>query len=237
MLVIATNDTPVYKFFRKIYQAYMNSNPDIKVFFVYGAGADIDKQEYDLVYDDIIEKYDPSMILKSLRAMAYINDNYNYDYFIRTNLTTVWDFDRLLSRLTTLPLENCLAGTTRKCRYRDIVSPDYISGIDLIVNQPMISSIVDHSESIVNWNLPEDWAMFKYFSEVYKAPLHRAPRPTAHIMENFTEADPIKILKDIELARSLNKDHFRIKNNADRDTIDPFIAKMLCQQIYNITVD
>ena len=106
ILVLASDNSPIYQEFRKIYQRYLNECPDVKVLLVYGAGTLFERQEYDLVYDDIVENYYPGMITKTLRAMEHIDQTYDYDFLIRTNLSTFWDFTRLLKRFNNLLTTN-----------------------------------------------------------------------------------------------------------------------------------
>jgi hypothetical protein len=93
ILVLASNNTQIYRNGRKVWKAYMKVDPTIKVFFTYGK---ISSHEFledydigsDLIFDDIIESNDIS-IKKTVDAMKVINQLCSYDFFIRTNISTI----------------------------------------------------------------------------------------------------------------------------------------------------
>ncbi len=91
---LSPTDLPVYPFFKKVCEQYMFYANDIKFLFVYGSRTKFEPKEYDIIYDDIEETLaHPCMLKKTLRAYEYIDKNFSYDFLIRTNLNTVWDFD------------------------------------------------------------------------------------------------------------------------------------------------
>ena len=103
VLVLSSHLTPLVRNCRTVWQAYMNHSPDIKVFLVYGSSATFAPQSYDLVYPDIGETYSPGMLLKTVAAMEHIDATLSYDYFVRTNIGTFWNFTALLEHLDDLP--------------------------------------------------------------------------------------------------------------------------------------
>lgn len=230
ILVLASDNTPLYQEFRKVYQKYLDKNPEIKVFMVYGSGTTFEPQEYDLIYDDIEENYYPGMITKTLRAMEYIDANYTYDFFIRTNISTFWDLDLLLSRLEKQPLTKCFTGTIRNAYPNGVKSPDYIAGVNLVISRDMVKEMISNKELIISWDLPEDWAMSKFLSEVAGATMRPSLPGAIHFMDRFENDDRDVIMAEIELARKMKHDHFRIKNR-NRD-IDLTIAKVLLEEYY-----
>ena len=72
ILVLASNNNPIYKNCRKIWKAYMNIDPTIKVFFVYGRIFINDAlDDYDAESDILIdtpESY-PVYIKKTIEAI------------------------------------------------------------------------------------------------------------------------------------------------------------------------
>ena len=233
LLVLASNNSPVYKQFKKVYQSYLYENSNIKVLFVYGKCDLYHRMDYDLVFDDIEENYYPGMITKTIRAFEYINQNYTYDFLIRTNLSTFWDFERLVKRLDTLSTINCLTGTLRNCVYKVQKSPQYISGVDLILSSNLVEQLVNNQYEVCSWDLPEDWALSQFF--IYAGLLPTPSYPGAiHIIEKLSIFDKQTVLQEIELAKKKNHDHFRLKNK-NRD-IDIKIAKILLKEYYGKTL-
>ena len=112
VLILASNNNEIYRNCRKIWKKYMNVDPSIKVYFVYGK-LDDPLFDYDassdLVFNDVKEH--PYLnIEKTIKAMEYIDSHIEYDFFIRTNLSTFWNFYNLHLQLNDLPNENCYSG-------------------------------------------------------------------------------------------------------------------------------
>lgn len=234
ILVLASDNSPIYQEFRKIYQRYLNECPDVKVLLVYGAGTLFERQEYDLVYDDIVENYYPGMITKTLRAMEHIDQTYDYDFLIRTNLSTFWDFTNLLKRLEVLPSTNCIAGSRIWNTVKGVKSSEYIAGVNLVLSRDLVIDIIANASEVCSWNnIAEDQAISQYFTNngVLLQPHH----PTAcqrihHITSDTTDLIMVEVIK----AQKLNRDNFRLKNK-DRN-IDLIILQLLLKEYYDKTV-
>jgi len=115
ILILASNNNNIYKNCRKIWKAYMNVDPTIKVCFVYGKLPTNDiledfDEKSDFIFSDIKEEDFPFIIEKTIRAMQLIDAKLSYDFFIRTNLSTFWDFKKLHLHLNDLPTKNCYSG-------------------------------------------------------------------------------------------------------------------------------
>lgn len=232
ILVLASDNNYLYKQFREVYKQYLNSHSDIKVFLVYGNNVDFKQQEHDLVFD-VEENYYPGMITKTLLALDYVNKNYSYDYVIRTNLSTFWVFDKLLYRLSSLPKLNCFTGKGRSCTYKQVKSPIYISGVNLVISADLVDPIVDKADLVTSWDLPEDWALTKFYTEYMGLKPKFTSPASMHFMEKFLDTAPEPILLEIAEANKLNKDHFRVKNLKDRDAIDIAVMNLLLKEYYD----
>jgi hypothetical protein len=256
LLVLASEDVPIesvfqkaqkdawplYPFMKSVYEAYMFQHPDIKVLFVYGAGTTFAKQDYDLIYEDIPEKYYPGMLAKTMRAFEHIDSTYSYDYLIRTNLSTFWDFDRLVEHLNTLP-PSCISGTRILIKDKSL---DYVAGFDLLISSDIVKKILPFSNEIlqskVYLNL-EDIALnaaIKKYAEV-SMDSHFVPNTSSFIsmipssqeakngmLTEFSEQKYLSI-RDHQIANNLN--HFRIKTYTNR-SIDKQVLSRLLLDIY-----
>lgn len=229
ILVLASDNKLVYRKFRNILQQYIDWDPEVKILFVYGNSVGFTPREYDLIYD-IEENYYPGMITKTVEALQHINDTYDYDYLLRTNISTFWDLERFKKRLDRLPNIRCVTGSMRRCVYKNQKSPDYVSGVNLVMSRDMVDHILLNKHKVCSWDLPEDWSLSKIFLDHGIQPKHSVPNPI-HFMEKFTEVNEDAILREILEAQRLNHDHFRIKNK-DRDTVDIGIAKILLREYY-----
>ena len=234
ILVLASNNNEIYKNCRKIWKCYMNIDPTIKVYFVYGQLSeeltDYDS-ETDIIFNDIPECY-PVLIKKTIEAMKFIDAKVTYDYFIRTNLSTFWNFKNLHIHLDELPKNNCYSGDgPLKLGNTDLY---YLSGTDTIVTSEMIKAIINNNH-IIDYNLVEDAAMGLFFHYALGAPL--LPNRICF----FEDINSIKEneIVDNRIITAINnkKDHYRVKTlNNNREEIDLFIYYRLLYLIYNMVL-
>jgi hypothetical protein len=233
LLVLASDNTELYRQFKQVYEHYIDSNPNVKVLFVYGRDVSFDVKPYDLVYD-VEENYYPGMITKTVRAFEHINRSYDYDFLVRTNLSTFWDINRLCKRLNRLPTTQCASGTFRQCVYKGRRSPEYIAGVNLVVSRDVVQHFIDHQDRLIEWDLPEDWALSQLLLDDGIKLIQSRPG-AIHFMDKFTSFDEAKVLSEVAAAQQMNHDHFRIKNK-DRGNIDIQIANVLLREYYGQTI-
>ena len=234
ILVLASDNTVFYQECKRIYEVYMFAHPDIKVLFVYGAGTSFERKDYDLVYDDIPENYYPGMITKTLRAVEHIDNTYDYDYLIRTNLSTFWDFSRLLKRLENLPSTNCISGSRIWNTSKGITSAEYIAGVNLVLSRDLVKDIITNIDEVCSWsNIPEDLAISQHF--INKGVELHPHHPTAcQRIVHITQDNVDIIAEEIKKAQNLNRDNFRIKNK-DRK-FDLIVLDYLLKECYEKTL-
>lgn len=166
LLVIASNDDPNMVNLKDVWKQYMNLDPSVKVLFVY-ANKYIDLNDYDpncdIVLKDVVENYPKQMVEKNVLAMEYINSNLSYDYLIRTNLSTFWNFKTLHMYLDKLPETNCYAGWTW---YHEPVP--FVSGTSIILSKDMVDLVVKNIELIKPYynNIPDDVFFGVFFNQM-----------------------------------------------------------------------
>ena len=109
-LIIDSDGEPCYNENRRIMRTFMNSNTDIKTFFVRMNPDQTEtvRLEGDILFCRGTESFVPGILQKTLIAMEYCLANLSFDYIIRTNLSSFWDFKRLLTLYATLPKEMCV---------------------------------------------------------------------------------------------------------------------------------
>lgn len=237
ILILASNNNNIYKNCRKIWKKYMNLDPTIKVYFVYGQLPMNDvleefDEKSDFIFSDIKDNEFPVLIEKTIRAMQLVDETISYDFFIRTNLSTFWDFNKLHLHLNELPTNNCYSGDGPLPGYNS--TGYYLSGTDTIVTPDMISSIINNKHS-VDYKLVEDAAMGKYFHGILGAPMLPNRICFFEDIKSINEID--KIQNRIIDAINDNKDHYRVKTlHGNREEVDIYIYKKLLLNIYNINV-
>ena len=107
MLIISSDTERVYAEHRKIWSSYMNSNPYIECYFIqYREGPQgIEGNTFWLTGTESFS----GILTKTLDSLEYFLKN-DYDFIVRTNLSSVWNFNLLLKHLKTLPRENVYNG-------------------------------------------------------------------------------------------------------------------------------
>lgn len=237
LLVLASDGSTEYSEFRKIYEKYLDKHPNVKVLFTYGNSAKFEPKSYDLVFPEIEDVPTPGMMLKTLEAFKHINSNYEYDYIVRTNLSTFWDLHGLYERLSKAPAFNYYGGTFRR-RHNNLThqnSDEFVAGLDMILSKDLVGLILENKDIFAKSDLPEDVAFCENLVKLGVEPTRCVPRKI-HIFENdISDLSLNSVLNHIKTARSEGKDHFRIKNTSNpkyRHLTDPWISKILLQEYY-----
>ena len=230
ILILASNFKH-NKMYRDIWKNYMFRDPMFKVMFIYGK-TDNKLEDYNEDYD-IISKHIPEGlgISKVLEAFKIIEERFTYDYLIRTNLSTFWDFEKLHKHLDVLPKQNCYSGDGPLPNYNKYGY--YLSGVDTIVTPEMITSINNNNNDVDIRRNCEDQAMGLYFNGVLKGPM--LPTRICFFEDITCVNETDKICNRIDDAVKNDKTHYRVKNqNGNREELDKCVYKELLNKIYGI---
>lgn len=248
ILVLASRGIP-FDSFRVIWEKYCHNFPSVKTHFIYGQGEHENKFESDLIFENCPEEY-PVPICKTIEAFKFVEANYDYEFLLRTNLSTFWNIPRFLKNLEELPLTNYYAGDgPLKLKKSFYHSEEYFSGTDTVVNKKTITDSLnylkendDFSYFLENsnpWAIPEDKAMGMMFDKANPEKSSRSERKS--FIENITygNLNNLKELvrKKIKEADSLNYDNFRVKNVSwlppqVRRDIDSSVMNVLYEHYY-----
>jgi hypothetical protein len=142
----------MYKITRKYYSKFHN----VKTIY-YRFNPDI-HTDYELI-DDILnikgeETYVPGILDKTVKAFEYINKNYTFDYLVRSNISTIIEFDLLCDELRKNPI-NYGAGTKMVLNWLDppsgIVDKTYFgtvygSGTSIILSKDTLTNFLKKKE-------------------------------------------------------------------------------------------
>jgi len=239
LLVIASNNTEYYKNARKVWKKYIHINPDVNVFFVYEElSAPLeDSDDSDIIYNDIAIEQN-SILVKTLRAMYAINKYYSYDYFIRTNISTFWDLNRIHLLLDQCPKTACYAGghdlspflIYNKDPY--IINTHLYSGVCMIFTPDIVQNILNNIHKL-NYNLPDDISIGLYMSNVKCNTMTYTSRA---YYEKYGPVDDTKIISEIISAIQNNYTYYRVKNENNRELTDSMIYNHLLKLVYNFKI-
>jgi hypothetical protein len=105
ILIIDSDSDPIYDSFREIIRKYMNTYPnDIKTLFI-RRSPHIHEATIvgDTLYTHGVENFIPGIFEKTIHSMDFCLKNYSFDFLIRTNMSSFWNYHCLLEKYETFP--------------------------------------------------------------------------------------------------------------------------------------
>lgn len=142
-LIIASS-AKHYDIFTHCWMQYMNKNPEVRSFFLYSNAAiesDILIDEYSITYR-CEESLIPGILYKTLAAEKFCQRYISYDYMLRTNLSSLVHFPRLLDYLRLQKQEDFMCSNIE-------YFPLALNEEDIDRNDKRISNVIDYNKE--NW--------------------------------------------------------------------------------------
>lgn len=218
VLVIASDEIPVYIEFQKLWRSYMNYNPEqVEVYFIKSDPnfADICEIKEDIIWSKGRESMIPGILNKTILSMEFLMPRIKteFDYVLRTNLSSVWIFPKLLNFLETAPKKNFFSGA--------IIWDEIISGSGMIFSSDLAEFIVKNKNQLFNNTRFNDDAVISYF--LSNNGIKKIDYPMLNIVSKNDWNDII----------SIDCSHFRIKGPDNLRAIDDaYIYRQLIDKFY-----
>ena len=173
IILVIASPTIYYNKNKVILDKCMNSNPNIKTFFIYGNINKelIYKSEHDLFFD-CKESLRPGILKKTLLSFEYILKNFEFDYVIRTNISTFWNLSYLLNIINKLPINKCIAG--------NVTHKNFIMGTCIILSKDLVEYIINNKHK-VHINIHDDVELTRFYQRELKLKLIHIPRCDRYI--------------------------------------------------------
>jgi hypothetical protein len=222
VLVIASDDLPVYQELQWIWRCYMEYNPEqVTVYFLKG---DSDRHAMCSIEDDTIwvkaeESITPGLMNKTIAALKYLSPRItkDFDYVVRANLSTFFVFPRLLKFLETQQRTQFYCGS----------SFDYNMawGGGIIMSADLVQILVQHANYFWdNYSGPDDVVIGKFFTRNNISLVERSRLDFMPVAQWYTMKDSI----------APHIFFFRIKNEpALRLADDIFVHRELLKMFYD----
>lgn len=165
--------------------------------------------ENDIIYIDGTETFIPGILEKTLLAFKYLN-NFDYDYLIRSNISTIIEFNRLISHLEKNPIDYYGAGKLVNLQWTGGGIFDstwygtlFASGTSIIFTKKAVDEIVNNM-NLVRMDIIDDVSLGIYVRE------HKNVTPIEINQKHFYEVPHFS--KD---SNSISQFIEFIKNNND----------------------
>ena len=103
----------------------------------------------DILYIKGTETYIPGILDKTIKAFSYINNNYDFDYIIRSNISTIVNFTLLTEYLQNISIQ--YGGGYKLIYYNDRFNTgdiEYASGTSIILSKNSLTKVLDNKQYI-----------------------------------------------------------------------------------------
>ena len=180
VLAIASDDQPYYRELQKVWRSYMNYDPKHVEAYFLKADPNLDqpwKIEDHVIWTRGEENYIPGIADKTIRAMeAMMPRLKEFDFVVRTNLSSFFVFPRLLEFAKTLPKTRLYHGCENKILQG--AGKPYIpfgSGACLILSPDLVQLMVLNKNELLGSSTIDD-VLFGWFFHTRGIPLTIASR-------------------------------------------------------------
>lgn len=136
MLIVSSSDVGVYSLMKDVSSIYHELFADKIKYFYIELREDILDDVIEVgnhIYVRGIESQIPGVITKTMKAIEYISISYDFDYVVRTNLSSFWNLNNLLPLLELLPKSGYYGGV--------VPFDTFVSGTGIIISKDVAISL------------------------------------------------------------------------------------------------
>lgn len=138
VLVIANDTLPIYTEHQRLWRLYSKSHPDVTVYFLHQredvTTPFVDEDRIWVHGRECLE----TIFDKTVAAFKFLPAG-SYDFLVRTNLSSVWNFSKLLEFCETLPKETVYCG---------VLGNPGISGAGMILSPDVVRKLAEFSDRV-----------------------------------------------------------------------------------------
>lgn len=221
VLIIASDNTPIYRSLQNIWRSYMHNDPEhIEAYFIKG-NPDLSSDyqiEGDVIWSRTVENIMPGIVNKTILSLEALLPRIKgeFDYVLRTNLSSFYIFPRLLTFLKTCPTRSfyCSGGHAH-----------FASGSGFLMSPDVVEMLLAHKNELINDTSGNDDVVIGNF--LYQRGVFVTHHPRIDIL-NVGDWNSIKnhIPSDVFQLRVKNEDHVRLSD-------DLYIQHQLLSMFYS----
>ena len=234
-LVLYSNNEEYDEMYKLTRDYYKKFNNVITIYYKYN---DNNTEEYELI-DDILnikgtETYVPGILEKTIKAFQFVNNNYKFDYIVRSNISTIINFDLLCQQLETNPIE--YGGKKLVLWMIDIPSgitnfehfgTEYAAGTSIILSKNTVNEIINNKDKLL-YNIIDDVSLKLLIDKELN-----------HIKQNYIDENKYFFVpnvndnstKLIELIK--NKNYIFYRNRQGDRKVDLFQMRIIIDYLQN----
>ena len=235
VVLVITNDDPVYEMNRKIWSLLARERSGIRVYFVMGkpdlpgSSPFLVDEDASMLYIRTEESSVPGILRKTVEALRWLllSRRHNFKYILRTNMSSMWCWKRLMAHLhilerAYLTSSGMVAGVLTKLNDPDPkkFNITFVSGAGILMDRDAAITIVERSAEL-SYHIADDVAMSMIWNSdnTQVLPLNRCD----FVNDSLT--------LPLDLSRTCY--HWRVKNPKDRNFYDGYILSRLYAELYS----
>lgn len=214
LVLIIAHDNPIYLEMQEQWKRYMNKYDNIQCYFMkYKSNINdyisIDEST-NTIYIRGKESIIPGCLDKTIKSLYYfLTNNYKFEYLLRTNLSSVWNFDNLCNFIEKT---NCLISGIKLRHqfnvFKNNTSVDFISGAGILLHISVCNFLVQN-RYLLNYNIIDDVAIgiiLKPYIKMHHN-LNRFDAYEYEHKETLIHKDMIKNYSHIRCKCEINRKH------------------------------
>jgi hypothetical protein len=151
LMLVIYNPSPLYDAQRDFWRRYMNSSPNIFCYFITFCDVPAITLDGDILRIPGEESYE-GIIDKTLKSLEYFLERKTYDFVIRTNISSIWDYQQLNQYLLSLPRTGLYCGLPGGTRG----SMSWVSGSGILLTPDTCRTLLDARELALSFKIIDD---------------------------------------------------------------------------------
>jgi hypothetical protein len=235
------SDTTDYNIMLKIQQKYVHKFNNVDSYFIKMDNTQTDNDV--LITDDIIsikgEETLFNILYKTVKSFELLFSN-DYDFFVRSNISTIIDINQLVCSLENLPKTNYYGGANsmKLHWYGSGIINDihfgkiFTTGIGIILSNDVVENIIINKNKL-DYSIVDDVSISIYLHENIPECINNCIKYNHFISNHYTNILDLNADADADIFNK-NIIFFRNKTIDDRNT-DILLMDHIINVIYNLT--